>query len=83
MKARIYFIESQIKYDYGFPPFFGGILGLSNKDESAGPLFIDYLYDQGKIDEKVFAILPSRNFKNKPKITYGGYQKEDENPVER
>lgn len=45
MKARMYFIESVIKFDYGFPPFFGGILGLSPKDESAGPLFIDYLYD--------------------------------------
>jgi len=33
-----------------------GMLGLSPADESAGPLYVNYLYDQGKISEKKFAI---------------------------
>lgn len=36
---------------------FSGIVGLSPKDDSAGPLFIDYLFNQGQIDRKQFSIL--------------------------
>ena len=31
---------------------FYGILGLSPRDESAGPLLVEYLYDQGSIPAK-------------------------------
>lgn len=47
----------------------GGIMGLSPYDESAGPLLINYLYDQDKIDRKVFSISPGKD----PTITFGGY----------
>ena len=34
-----------------------GILGLAPHDESAGPLLVDHLYDQGAIDYPYFAVL--------------------------
>ena len=34
-----------------------GILGLAPHDESAGPLLVDHLYNQGAIDYPYFAVL--------------------------
>lgn len=52
---------------------YDGILGLSPDDESAGPLYINYLYQQDKIQEKKFSILPSPLPFLSAKITFGGY----------
>lgn len=61
---------------------YDGILGLSPKDESAGPLFIDYLKDSETIDKKQFAILPPnvestteyiKEKQKQSKMTFGGY----------
>jgi hypothetical protein len=53
-------------------------LGLSPSDDSSGPLFIDYLYSEDKIQSKVFSILPGNlHDEKKSKITFGGYQKEE------
>ena len=59
-------------------------MGFSPDDDSAGPLFIDYLYKTDKIAMKVVSILPQGNEEKKelPKITYGGYQKEEITPIE-
>lgn len=54
----------------------GGIMGLSPDDESAGPLLINYLFENDKIDKKVFSISPGKE----PKITFGGYQQEGLEP---
>lgn len=57
---------------------YDGILGLSPSDDSSGPLFIDALYKDDKIQNKQFAILPgSITEDHSPKITFGGYQKEE------
>lgn len=57
---------------------YDGILGLSPSDDSSGPLFIDYLYSEDKIQSKVFSILPGNlHDEKKSKITFGGYQKEE------
>ena len=51
----------------------GGVLGLGPLDEYGnGASYVNYLYDQGKIDMNMFSILPGRQ----PKITFGGYQEE-------
>ena len=54
---------------------YGGILGLSPDDESAGPLFINYLYDQEKIRDKKFSVMPSLSAYQEGKLTYGDYQR--------
>ena len=51
---------------------YDGILGLAPNDDSAGPLFMDYLYNQKKIDDNVFSILPGST-NNQTLITFGGY----------
>ena len=45
---------------------------MSPRDESAGPLFVEYLYNAGEINQKMFSITPG---KQKPLITFGGYEK--------
>jgi len=55
-------------------------MGLSPADESAGPLLIPYLYEQGKIHQNLFAILPAKKDEDQAKITYGGYQEEGTPP---
>lgn len=59
-------------------------MGFSPHDDSAGPLFIDYLYKTDKIADKIFSILPqgSEDKGQLPKITFGGFQKEEVTPVE-
>jgi len=54
--------------DYEFTPEFLGILGLSPKDESAGPLLIDYLYENKQIDRKLFSILLGENNEDESRI---------------
>lgn len=49
----------------------GGLLGLGPIDYD-GAQFVNYLFDQEKIDRNMFTILPGKN----PKITFGGYQEE-------
>lgn len=44
MKAKMPFIEKKVDDSSGIGTF-AGILGLSPNDESAGPLFIQYLYE--------------------------------------
>lgn len=57
----------------GEGPFAGGLLGLGPVDDSgAGASFVNYLFDQGKIDANLFSVLPGKE----PKITFGGYQEE-------
>lgn len=74
------FLEKMMHFDEG-RGVFDGIFGLSPHDESAGPLLIDYLYEQGKLDKKMFSILPTRRQEELAKITYGSYQKADEEPT--
>ena len=71
MKAKMPIILSQMDVDGG-ESIMNGILGLSPKDDSSGPLLINYLYDNDKIDKPVFSISPGKE----PKITFGGYQPE-------
>lgn len=56
----------------GDGPFAGGVLGLGPVDESGGASFVNYLFDQGKIDRNLFSVFPGQN----AKITFGGYQEE-------
>ena len=51
METRMPIILNQASYDGGEPSM-AGIMGLSPDDESAGPLFISYLYENDKIDRK-------------------------------
>ena len=51
-------------------------MGLSPADEGAGPLFIPYLYAQGKIRQNMFSFLPAKKEDDQAKLTYGGYQEE-------
>ena len=55
---------------------FEGLLGLSSRDESAGPLLVDYLYEQGSIPERQFAILLSEEVSVPSSLTLGGYEKQ-------
>ena len=48
----------QLDY-YMEDPDIQGIIGLSPRDESAGPLLVDYLFEQGSIPERQFGILLS------------------------
>lgn len=50
-----------------------GVIGLGPEDETSGPLFINALYDQDRIQERVFAILPANSYTSVPKMTFGGY----------
>ena len=79
MGAKMPFLEKLINMDEG-RSIYDGIMGLAPRDESAGPLLIDYLYEQGKVDRKMVSLLPSRQPSDLPKITYGGYQREDDEP---
>lgn len=85
MRVNMPFILS--KQNRPFDSFwaYDGIMGFSPSDDSSGPLYIDYLYKTDKIAMKVFSILPQGNEDKKelPKITYGGYQKEEVTPVEK
>ena len=64
---------------------YSGVLGLSPIDDEAGPSFITNLYDQDKIQQKVFSFLPMtagvedemenvKGQKKRPRLTFGGYQ---------
>lgn len=75
MKARMPFLEEKVQVDFG-PSRWDGILGLSPADETAGPLFIPNLYEQGKIRQNMFSILPAKKEEDQAKLTYGGYQEE-------
>eukprot|EP00347_Sterkiella_histriomuscorum_P004811 403359005 len=57
----------------GIDVSFDGILGLSLIDESAGPLLVTYLWDQGIIDRFEFGILLSPDYKIISTMTIGGY----------
>lgn len=59
MSARLPFLEKMMNFDEG-KSIYDGIFGLAPRDESAGPLLIDNLYEQGAIDRRMFSILPSR-----------------------
>lgn len=75
MRAHLPLILSkQARIKWG--SYHTGILGLSPSDENSGPLFINALYDQDKIQERVFAILPVTSSADTPKMTFGGYQKD-------
>jgi len=50
----------------------GGVLGLGPVDDSGGASFVNYLFDQEKIDRNLYSVLPGKS----PKITFGGYQEE-------
>jgi hypothetical protein len=57
----------------GEGPLAGGILGLGPVEESGnGASFVEYLFDQEKIDRNLFSVLPGKS----PKITFGTYQEE-------
>lgn len=75
MKARVPFLEEKAQVDFG-PSRWDGILGLSPSDESAGPLLIPNLFDQGKIRSNMFSFLPAKREDEEAKLTYGGYQEE-------
>lgn len=53
----------------GWKPYQGGILGLAPFDYASGPLLVQHLYEQERLDRNMFSILPGK----KAKITYGGY----------
>jgi hypothetical protein len=66
-----------VDYIQNFPFF--GIIGLAPKDDSAGPLFIDYLIRQKKIREPQFALLlvPDQ-FSSDGRLTIGGFDRESD-----
>jgi hypothetical protein len=49
MRVVMPFIISKMQRDFDFAWAYDGIMGFSPEDESAGPLFIDYLYRDGKL----------------------------------
>ena len=49
-----------------------GILGLSPQDESAGPLFVSALYEQGQIGANAFSIILSFHPDQDSYFTFGG-----------
>lgn len=55
---------------------YSGIIGLSPKDDSSGPLFIDYLYNQDLIKNRRFGVLlapySTKVTGLESKITFGG-----------
>ena len=51
-------------------------MGLASRDESSGPLLVEYLYDQGAIPEKQFGILLSPVYNKDSMLTFGGYEKD-------
>lgn len=75
MRSQVPMILNQMSRKTVAP--FQGILGLSPEDESAGPLYVNSLYDQGQITEKKFSILSPPNSNFNPKLTFGGYQKDN------
>ena len=48
---------------------------MSPKDESAGPLVIDALYDSGQIDQRMFSLELSPYAGNRTTIEWGGYDR--------
>lgn len=66
----------------GDGPLAGGVLGLGPVDEAGGASFVNYLFDQGKIDRNLFSVLPRHALPGNvlpgtgAKITFGGYQEE-------
>lgn len=62
-----------VKLDAGYGRW-DGILGLSPRDESAGPLLIEYLFDQGSIPVKQFSILLGQQTAFSSSMTFGGYE---------
>ena len=49
-----------------------GILGLAPGDEDSNPLFIDYLFNAGKIKKKQFSILLNPRLEGESFIAFGG-----------
>lgn len=55
---------------------FDGIIGFTPRDESSGPLFLEYLYDAGEIPEKQFAFQLGHKGTIPSSLTIGGYEKD-------
>ena len=72
VNVKMPFLINNVNYRY--IPQFLGILGLSPKDESAGPLLIDYLYESNQIEKKLFSILLGENNEDQSRIQYGEFQ---------
>ena len=49
-----------------------GILGLSPQDESAGPLFVSALFEEGQISANTFSIILSFHPDQDSYLTFGG-----------
>lgn len=79
MQVKMPFVENKVMFDFGRQQW-DGILGLAPVDESAGPLLVPNLYGVDKLAFDVFAFLPSVNPDKLPKITYGNYQREGDEP---
>lgn len=50
-------------------------MGLAPSDDMAGPLLIDYLYEQERILERQFAVLLANDVRQPSMLTLGGYEK--------
>jgi len=55
-------------------PLYDGILGMSPKDESAGPLIQDMLFQQEAIPQDKFSLLLSPFAGDQATIQWGGYE---------
>ena len=58
MRVVMPFIVSKQSRASDFAWAYDGIMGFSPHDDSSGPLYIDYLYRDSKIQQKMFSILP-------------------------
>ena len=53
-----------------------GIIGFAPRDESSGPLLVEYLYAQQTIPEQQFAVLMGHDQTEPSSLTLGGYDRE-------
>ena len=65
------FLAVQTRVDHS-TELMTGILGLAPGDEDSNPLFIDYLFDAGKIKKKQFSILLNPRLEGESFIAFGG-----------
>ena len=62
----------KVSEKYDDDDLFSGIVGMSPADDSAGPLLIYYLYEQGQIEKNQFSVLIHWNIFKPSNITFGG-----------
>ena len=62
-----------VQYTGDHNSYIEAMLGLSPRDDSAGPLIVEEMYNQGRIPEQQFSILMTDLMDPPNKMTLGGY----------